>query len=116
MRGNSGSGKRRRRTAGWGVKWHTDGGPDLVENGLALCSLHHKMFDMGVIGLTGGLEVKVSRDFFGREAVGEMVLRYQGRGLVGPQAGEAVVGGEYLRWHDRNVFRGPARAKPRKGF
>jgi len=91
------------------VRWHTDGGPDRVENGLALCSLHHKMFDLGVIGLTGGLEVKVSRDFSGREAVGEMVLRYQGRGLVGPQAGEPVVGVEYLRWHDRNVFRGPAR-------
>src|SRR5690606_30440499 len=30
------------------IKWHQAGGPDVEENGIALCSLHHKLFDRGV--------------------------------------------------------------------
>ena len=29
------------------IKWHQAGGPDLPQNGLALCSVHHKLFDLG---------------------------------------------------------------------
>lgn len=30
------------------IQWHTFGGPDLETNGLSLCALHHKLFDLGV--------------------------------------------------------------------
>nr|WP_019153513.1 HNH endonuclease [Robertmurraya massiliosenegalensis] len=30
------------------IKWHQAGGPDVEENGLALCTMHHKLFDRGV--------------------------------------------------------------------
>ncbi|MFI1092037.1 phosphorothioated DNA-binding restriction endonuclease [Streptomyces sp. NPDC020917] len=33
------------------VRWWAFGGPDEVDNGLCLCSLHHKLFDKGVLGL-----------------------------------------------------------------
>ena len=29
------------------IKWHQAGGPDTEVNGVALCSLHHKLFDRG---------------------------------------------------------------------
>jgi putative restriction endonuclease len=29
------------------IRWHQAGGPDLERNGLALCVLHHKTFDLG---------------------------------------------------------------------
>ena len=29
------------------IKWHQAGGPDTEDNGLALCTLHHKRFDRG---------------------------------------------------------------------
>src|SRR5262249_20965026 len=33
------------------VRWFTFDGPDDLDNGLALCVLHHKLFDLGVLGL-----------------------------------------------------------------
>ncbi len=32
------------------VRWWAFGGPDDLDNGLALCSLHHKLFDRGALG------------------------------------------------------------------
>ena len=34
------------------MRWWASGGPDIVENALCLCSLHHKLLDTGVLGLT----------------------------------------------------------------
>lgn len=33
------------------VRWFKLGGPDDLDNGFALCSLHHKLFDRGALGL-----------------------------------------------------------------
>ncbi len=43
------------------VRWHSQDGPDVVANGLALCALHHALFDLGVLGLTAELHIRVSR-------------------------------------------------------
>jgi hypothetical protein len=32
-------------------RWFAFDGPDTPDNGLALCSLHHKLFDLGALGL-----------------------------------------------------------------
>src|SRR5262249_28624644 len=34
------------------IHFKVEGGPDVVTNGLALCSLHHKAFDLGAIGVS----------------------------------------------------------------
>jgi putative restriction endonuclease len=41
------------------IRWHQAGGPDRESNGLALCVLHHKIFDPGAFTLdhAGGLLV-----------------------------------------------------------
>ncbi len=38
-------------------------GPDDLDNGLALCSLHHKLFDRGMLGLDDDVAVVVSKRF-----------------------------------------------------
>jgi len=58
-------------TSGLGIEtahvwWFAFGGPDTPDNGLALCSLHHKLFDLGILGLDPGLRVMVSAMFSGR--------------------------------------------------
>jgi len=91
------------------IKWKVDGGPDVVVNGMALCSLHHKLFDLGAIGLDDDLRVKVSQDLTGQDVVRETVLRYKGQRMRFPQAEEQYPKKDFVHWHGRNVFRGPAR-------
>ena len=47
------------------IKWHTAGGPSVEANGLALNSLHHKLFDLGAFTLSieDAPRVLVSREF-----------------------------------------------------
>ena len=47
------------------IKWRQAGGPDLEVNGLALCSLHHKLFDRGAFTLSNQLVILVSDDAHG---------------------------------------------------
>ena len=37
------------------IRWHQAGGPDEETNGLALCVLHHKTFDLGAFTVAGGV-------------------------------------------------------------
>src|SRR5262249_326313 len=48
------------------VRWFAFDGPDELDNGLALCSLHHKLFDFGVLGLDDGHRIRVSSAFTAR--------------------------------------------------
>jgi HNH endonuclease len=36
------------------IEWFQASGPDVVPNGLALCSLHHKIFDLGAFTVLPG--------------------------------------------------------------
>ncbi|MFD9592646.1 phosphorothioated DNA-binding restriction endonuclease [Kitasatospora sp. NPDC059973] len=92
------------------VRWLSYDGPDEVDNGLGLCSLHHKLFDKGVLGLGEGRRILVSQRFVGRtEASRQHVLALAGRPVIGPQAGVPPVAGRHRQWHVEQVFRGEAR-------
>ena len=52
------------------IKWHSARGPPRVENGMALCVLHHKFFDSGLFTVLSDLTVWV-----GGLAVGETAYR-----------------------------------------
>ncbi|MFI1760868.1 phosphorothioated DNA-binding restriction endonuclease [Streptomyces sp. NPDC020800] len=84
------------------VRWWAFGGPDDIENGLCLCSLHHKLFDKGVLGVGDGHRVLVSQRFVGHSpAAREHVVALAGRPLVGPQPGARPVAATHRAWHAR---------------
>jgi putative restriction endonuclease len=62
------------------VRWHQAGGPDTEANGLALCALHHKTFDLGVFTLSDGGLLLVSEEANGTTGFNELLLRYHGLG------------------------------------
>jgi putative restriction endonuclease len=91
------------------VKWHQAGGPDTANNGLALCSLHHKLFDRGAIGITVDFRIQVSQLTTGTTGFTTWVLSYNGVHVREPQMSASILDREYIEWHTKEVFRGPAR-------
>ncbi|MER0482312.1 phosphorothioated DNA-binding restriction endonuclease [Streptomyces sp. Edi2] len=92
------------------VQWWAFRGPDELANCLCLCSLHHKLFDRGVLGLDPGRRITVSQEFIGHSrAAREHVLGLSGQAVVGPQRGSAEVAPDYITWHTAQVFRGEPR-------
>ena len=47
------------------IRWHAHGGPDEVPNGLALCALHHRLFDHGAITMREDMRLRVARTLRG---------------------------------------------------
>ncbi|GGT22280.1 phosphorothioated DNA-binding restriction endonuclease [Streptomyces purpureus] len=92
------------------VRWWAFGGPDDVDNRLCLCSLHHKLFDKGVLGIGDGHHILVSQHFVGRSpAAREHVIALAGRPLIGPQPGVHPVATRHRSWHTDQVFHGATR-------
>lgn len=87
------------------IKWHTAGGEDEVRNGLALCSLHHKAFDLGVftIGTDGKLSVSSSSD--GNEVFHQLIGKHHNCGVT-LATGENAPDPKSLEWHAAQVFKG----------
>ena len=92
------------------VKWWALEGPDDLSNGLALCNMHHLLFDRGVLGVSEERTVAVSRHFTGNTiSTANIVTGLLGRDLGQPQAGLPVPDELHLAWHRDQVFRGPSR-------
>lgn len=91
------------------IKWHQAGGPDTEENGLALCVLHHKTFDLGAFSIRPDLIVLVSDQVVPSVGSNDALLRFHGAALRKPQRPEFLPRKEFLSWHEREVFKGRAR-------
>jgi putative restriction endonuclease len=92
------------------IQWHHVGGPDIESNGLALCALHHKLFDLGVFTLAAADH----RIVFSQHAVsgdrgpnGE--IRHHGKPILPPQHKDLLPASHFLAWNAKNVFKQPAR-------
>ena len=93
------------------IKWHAFEGPDTVDNGLALCGLHHKALDKGAWGLEpkgDGYGVLISSDVRGQGQGFEWLRSFHGRPLRSPLLPQLAPKGEYVDWHANQVFRAPA--------
>ena len=77
-------------------------------NGLALCVLHHKTFDLGAFTLSDGI-VLVSDQVNGTSGFHEVLMAYHGREVRKPQSPGWRPSPEHLNWHRREVFKGDAR-------
>lgn len=91
------------------IKWHQAGGPDSVQNGLALCVLHHKLFDRGAVTITHEYVTTVSELLHGSKGLEEHMLAYNGKRILGPQRPDYLPSAEFIDWHHREVFQGPRR-------
>ena len=88
------------------VRWHSQGGADQVVNGLALCVLHHTLFDLGMLGLTTERIIRVSPRFVtatasGRRAVDDL----DGQELAVPRPHRLTVEQPHIDWHTHQVFK-----------
>ncbi|WP_229695566.1 phosphorothioated DNA-binding restriction endonuclease, partial [Streptomyces lacrimifluminis] len=93
------------------VRWWAFDGPDDVDNGLCLCSLHHKLLDKGVLGIADDHRVLVSQRFVGTSpAARDQVISLAGRPLIGPQPGTPPIAAAHRTWHTSQVFHGTPRA------
>ena len=91
------------------IKWHQAGGPDNESNGLALCSLHHRLFDRGVFSLTNSLCVQVSERAHGASGFKKWLMAFHSKKIRRPQRRSYYPEDKYIRWHGREVFQGPSR-------
>lgn len=88
------------------VRWHALEGPDEVSNGLALCDVHHTLFDRGLLGVDAGRRIVVSRSFSGRSDASRRIVReLDGQALREPAAKRDRVDDLHFGWHREQVFR-----------
>jgi putative restriction endonuclease len=92
------------------IKWHQAGGPDIEENGIALCTMHHKLLDRGAFRITSDYRMRVSERVHGTSGVEEWLLRYHDAPVGQPQRSAYQLDSTYLSWHVREVFKGPERS------
>ena len=92
------------------IQWFQAGGPDIEPNGLALCSLHHKLFDLGAFTvLSRHYTMVVSQHVTGSEPARDRMLTYHGADLILPQSAAYLPQAEFLEWHKNEVFKTPPR-------
>jgi putative restriction endonuclease len=91
------------------IKWHQAGGPDVQENGLSLCSLHHKLFDRGAFTIDANQAIAVSEKVYGSEGFTEHLGRFHRKTILNPTRESYKPRAEYLEWHLNQVFLPPSR-------
>jgi len=94
------------------VQWHAYGGPDSLENGIALEPTIHKLFDAGAWTLSDERQILVSSELTGTDEAVSRVRALHGAELRPPLTGEPEVSTAFIRWHREPdlgaVFRHPA--------
>lgn len=92
------------------VRMRARQGPDSIENGVALCVLHHRLFDRGALGLDNSLHILVSQNIMLRENESPVPIKQLvGKQMRHPQPGYEAPALRFVRWHREYLFRGPAR-------
>jgi putative restriction endonuclease len=87
------------------IRWHAHGGSDEVPNGLALCALHHRLFDHRAITVREDLRLRMARTVAGSSAR-ELLQGLDGREVRLPVDQQLHPRPEHLRWHHAQVFQG----------
>ena len=92
------------------IQWFTADGPDVESNGLAMCALHHKIFDLGAFTVEpANLSIVFSQNLQLGDATRAHLLSHHGVGIIGPQSTGYAPDRAYLDWHAKEVFKAPGR-------
>ncbi len=95
------------------IHWHTAGGPDVEPNGLSLCALHHKLFDLGAFTIEpAGYRIVFSQLAISGDRGMTGVLAHHGQRLLPPQDRTQLPSAQFLEWNLANVFKRPERSIP----
>jgi putative restriction endonuclease len=86
------------------IRWFNQEGPDELDNGLALCTLHHRLLDRGVLGFRDSETLTVSASFAAVSESGKRVYDLHDSKLE-PRIGTKLPASEYVEWHTENIFR-----------
>ena len=87
------------------IHWHSHAGPSVVRNGIALCALHHRLFDHGAFALNDSLVIRISSRAAGHGHY-DSLGRFDGATLpVVPDTTADRPAPEFLAWHRRSVLR-----------
>lgn len=74
---------------------------------MALCALHHKLFDRGALGLDNEYHIQVSHAFSARTDAAKQVYDLHGVKLR-PRRGTPLPTPQHVDWHTCQVFKGAA--------
>ncbi|WP_445665532.1 phosphorothioated DNA-binding restriction endonuclease [Fodinibius sp. AD559] len=91
------------------IKWHSAGGPDEVSNGIALCTMHHKLFDLGAFTLNDDQRFIVSEKVIGTDGFDLWLGRFHGDEIRPPVRAVYEPGIDYITWNHDQVFKSPGR-------
>ncbi|GBU15383.1 HNH endonuclease [Polaromonas sp.] len=92
------------------IQWFAADGPDVESNGMAMCALHHKIFDLGAFTVEPvNLSIVFSQNLQLGDATRSHLLSYHGAGIIGPQSTAYAPDRAYLNWHAKEVFKAPGR-------
>lgn len=93
------------------IRWFQAKGPDIEPNGLALCALHHKVFDLGAFTiLPDTYSLVFSQHAVAGETSRHMLMGFHGAGIILPQSADYYPKPEFLKWHEGQVFKRPGRS------
>ena len=87
------------------IKWHAYSGPDKLNNGIALCSLHHKLFDRGAFALDNNYRLIPSKQLNG-PGIDQAIFRHANQTIKLPRQVDDYPLMEYLHWQRSEVFKG----------
>ena len=91
------------------IKWKSHGGPNEAVNGLALCVMHHKLFDRGAFTLSMQRQILVSDDAHGLVGFQEWLMKFHGQRINHPQKRSFYPDKDFIEWHVEEVFQGDYR-------
>lgn len=87
------------------IRWHQFNGPATEQNGLALCVMHHKLFDFGAFTIREG-RFRVSSKAKGASGFKEHLMAFHCREVRKPLDMALAPDVGHLAWHAREVFKG----------
>lgn len=89
------------------IMMHSHGGRDTVDNGLALCVLHHRLFDRGAMGISDDMLLLVSPLLTGvSRSTQQQVSGLESREITAPSSSHESPHVANVRWHRDEIFVG----------